>query len=205
MIAVDIETTGVDMTRCGIWQIGAVEIENPENQFIQEARIDEEDNVINHPSAKRTVYEVTGKTEKEFRDKKKQSQKQMLENFFKWCKKIKSNTLVSHHPQFDYAFIQLKAIKYGLELPFSYRTFDLHTIAQIKYSEQKGGFLIEDGKSKMGMSKMFELCGMKDEREVAHNALEDAKLAAECFSRIVYGKNLLNEFKKFPVPAQLKK
>ena len=30
---------------------------------------------------------------------------------------------------------------------------------------------------------------------VPHNALEDAKLTAECFSRLVYGKEFLPEFK----------
>jgi len=204
MIALDIESSGVDMARCGIWQIGAIEIGNPKNQFIQEARIDDEDEIYDSPSAKKTVFEVTGKDEKYFRDKKKQSQKQLLKNFFAWCSKIRPDTLVSHHPQFDFAFIELKAIKYGLEMPFSYRAFDLHTIAQLKYFEKNGNFLLEDGKSKMGLSRMFEMCGMKDERGTSHNALQDAKLAAECFSRLVYGKNLLSEFAKFPVPGVCK-
>ncbi len=41
-------------------------------------------------------------------------------------------------------------------------------------------------------------------RGLPHNALTDAKLTAECFSRIVYGKNLLEEFKKFPIPEYLR-
>ncbi len=66
----------------------------------------------------------------------------------------------------------------------------------------------------MGLSKILEFCGMEDTRVLLkdgeivkegkpHNALEDAKLTAECFSRIVNGKNLIEEFKKFPIPEYL--
>ena len=40
MIIVDIETTGIDFEKCGIWQIGAVELENPNNIFIEDAKME---------------------------------------------------------------------------------------------------------------------------------------------------------------------
>lgn len=66
----------------------------------------------------------------------------------------------------------------------------------------------------MGLTNILEFCGMKDERislrdghvdrkGSPHNALEDAKLEAECFSRMAYGRNLLEEYKKFPLPDYL--
>ena len=36
MIVLDIESSGLDSGRCGIWQIGALEFENPSNTFLQE-------------------------------------------------------------------------------------------------------------------------------------------------------------------------
>ena len=45
MIALDIETSGGNPVKYGIWQIGAIELENPKNIFLEEARIDEEDEV----------------------------------------------------------------------------------------------------------------------------------------------------------------
>jgi len=42
MIVVDIETSGIDYNRVGIWQIGAIEFEN---QFLEESRIDDEDEI----------------------------------------------------------------------------------------------------------------------------------------------------------------
>lgn len=209
MIVVDIETSGVDMVRCGIWQIGATDFENPNRQFLEEAKIDDSDIII--PEA----LIVIGKTEVELRDKKKQTQKQLIENFFKWCEKVKFKNLICQNPQFDFSFLAIKASKYGLKLPFHYRSFDLHSVASQKYLQVNRKLLIADGHSDMGLGNILHFCGMKDTRMKMekgqvirkgspHNALEDAKLTAECFSRIMYGKNLLSEFKKFSVPKYLK-
>ncbi|MEK6915282.1 MAG: hypothetical protein AABW89_01930 [Nanoarchaeota archaeon] len=86
----------------------------------------------------------------------------------------------------------------------------------MKYLELNGKLPFADGKSTMNLSAIMEFCGMKDRRikmhkgKVAvegtpHNGLEDAKIEAECLSRILYGKILLHEFKDFPIPEKLKK
>ena len=41
-ISLDIETSGLDKIECGIWQIGAIDINDVE-EFFQESRIDDED------------------------------------------------------------------------------------------------------------------------------------------------------------------
>ncbi len=204
MIVLDIETSGIEPVKCGIWQIGAIDLENPKNQFLDECRIEDEDQILDNIGAKKTVYEVTGKTEAEMRDPNKQSQKQLLEKFFKWFEKIKIKNLICQNPQFDLGFLTIKTRKYNLKLPFHYRAFDLHSIAQSKYFQEKAEFLIKEDHSDMDLTNILRFCGMKDERKF-HNALEDAKLEAECFSRTMYGKNLLEEYKKFPVPKYLQK
>src|SRR3989344_3947100 len=142
MIIVDIETSGnFKPWKNGIWQIGALEFENPSNTFLQEARIDNEDAV------EEEALKVIGKTEEYLRDKKKQPQKQLLENFSNWSEKAKNNILVAHNIPFDYGFLSLRAKKYGIKFPFSHRNFDLHVIAAYKYFEINGYFLIENGKS----------------------------------------------------------
>ncbi|HLF53838.1 MAG TPA: hypothetical protein VI544_01540, partial [Candidatus Nanoarchaeia archaeon] len=67
-----------------------------------------------------------------------------------------------------------------------------------------GKFLLEGDHSAMSLSKVLELCGMQDNRK-AHNGLEDAKLTAECFSRLIYGKGLLPEYSQFELPGVLAK
>lgn len=209
MIVLDIETSGVDFLQCGIWQIGAVDFENPENQFLDECRIDDEDIVTESSMV------VTGKTEVEMKDSKKQTQKQLVEKFFEWCKKFKIKNFICQNPQFDTTFLKIKALKYGLEYPFHYRAFDLHSVASLKFKQIKGKLLIRDSYSGMDFTYIINFCGLEDHRiqvennEVvkegaSHNALEDAKLTAECFSRIIYGKNLLEEFKKFKIPKYLR-
>ena len=56
----------------------------------------------------------------------------------------------------------------------------------------------------MGLTNILKLCGMEDNRQ-AHNALEDCKLTGECFSRLIYGKNLFSEYIQFKIPLYLTK
>jgi DNA polymerase III epsilon subunit-like protein len=198
MIIVDIETSGLFPENNGIWQIGAVDFGNPENTFLEEGRIDAEDKVTDE------AMEIIGKDESYLRANEKQSQKELLEKFFNWTKNVQIKNCVCQNPQFDLGFILMKARKYGLDLPFHYRSFDLHSIAASKHFEIKGDFLLNEDHSDMSLPNILEFCGMKDERQ-AHNALEDAKLTAECLSRIWGGKSMFQEYEKFEVPEGLKK
>ncbi len=210
MIVVDIETSGLDFNKCGIWQIGALEFESPKNTFLEDARIDDEDKI------EEGALKVTGKTEGELRDKSKQSQKQMIEHLFEWMKSIKIKNFICENPQFDLGFITTKAKKYGLKPPYHHRCFDLHSIASLRYFQVNNQFLIKDNHSDMSLPNTLRFCGIKDPRRkvegnkvlkqgTPHNALEDCKLEAECFSRLIYGKSLLKEFAKFKIPEYLLK
>lgn len=189
MIILDLETSGIDFVKCGIWQIGAIDLETNED-FFGECRIDDDDTITEES------LKVTGKTEAELRNKKKQSQKELLESFFRWVEKRKVKTLVCEGPQFDWTFLTIKARKYNLEIPYHYRAFDLHSLAQAIYYKKNNKFLIKDSHSDLGLKNTLEFLGLKDERIALkdgkvvkegkpHNALEDAKLEAECFRRLL--------------------
>lgn len=201
MIVVDIETSGLDFVKCGIWQIGAVDTDNPENFFLEEARLGRDDEIIN--AGKKPVLEVVGKTEEELRDEDKQLERELLKNFFEWVGKQGAKSFVCQNPQFDTGFIWTKANKYGLKIPFHYRAFDLHTLAQTKFYSLNKKFLLKENYSDMNLTNILNFVGIKDSRE-AHNALEDARLTAECFSRLIFGKNLIREYKQFQIPLYLK-
>lgn len=216
MIVLDIETSGdLIPDKRGIWQIGAIELENPDNFFIEESRIDDSDEIDEQ------ALKVIGKTESYLRDKTKQTQKQLIEKFFNWAKKIKNKDLICHNPQYDYDFIYIKAKKYNLPVPFNHRCFDIHSLAQLKFYQinKKFNFKIKNNElsSDFSLSNILSFCGIQDKRisiemkdgnikkeGTPHNGLEDAKLTAECFSRIVYGKTLIKEFKDIPIPNYLK-
>ena len=209
MIVLDIETSGLYPEKNGIWQIGSLDFYNPKNTFLEEARIDDEDEISE------SALKVTGKTEAELRDSNKQSQKQLIQNFFDWTKTARIKNALCQNPNFDYSFIAQKSRKYELEVPFHYRTFDLHSFAQGKYQQQYGKFLMREDHSDMSLSNILKFCGLDDKRIIMdkgiivqegrpHNALEDAKLTAEAFSRLTYGKELLEEYSQYKIPVYLK-
>lgn len=195
MIVVDIESSGLDSGRCGIWQIGALELENPSNTFFEEGKIDDEDKV------EKEALLVIEKKESELRDKNKQSQKKLIENFLEWCRTCQMKVIAGQNVGWDVSFIQNKCIRYGIDDKFreaiGQRVIDLHTLAQIKYKEQKGKFkLKEKGSSDMNLPNVMEFCGMEDKRKIVysgkvvkegepHNAFTDAKLTAECIRRLL--------------------
>ncbi|MDD5191915.1 MAG: 3'-5' exonuclease [Candidatus Nanoarchaeia archaeon] len=202
MIVVDIETSGLDFDKCGIWQIGAIDLESM-GEFLEECRIDDEDKILNsNAPTDRPVLEIIGKTKEQLRDKSKQSQRELLEHFFKWCERIRIKNCICQNPQFDLGFICTKSNKYRLKMPIHHRAFDVHSLASLKYFQLNNKFLIKEEHSDMGLTNTLDFCGIKDNRG-AHNALEDAKLTAECFSRLVYGKGLFPEYSKFKIPNYL--
>lgn len=213
MIVLDIETSGGNPLEHGIWQIGAIELEKPTNQFLEEAKIDDEDKISEE------ALKVIGKTEIELRNKSKQSQKELLNKFLEWMKSVDKKDLLCHNPQFDHSFLRDKFIKYfdkDFFWPDYHRAFDLHSIAQMKFFEINKKFLIKEDHSDMGLPNILKLCGLEDKRVkikdgriekegTPHNALEDCKLEGESFSRLMFGKNLFPEYAEFPVPTYLQK
>jgi len=211
MIVLDIETSGdLFPEKNGIWQIGAIDTDNPQNVFFEECRIDDEDNV------EEISLKICGKTEEEFRDPSKQSQKEMLQKFFRWSESIRVRNLVCQSTPFDYSFLWARAAKYGIPFTLPTKTIDLYALAVLKYYQITGKINIEKDRIMMGLPIISNFCGLEMNRlEISrekgmiregkpHDALDDAKLEAECFSRIMYGKNLIKEFADFPIPDALK-
>src|SRR3989344_7308093 len=137
MIVLDIETSGMSISRSGVWQIAALDLIS-KDEFIDEARLDENDEITDE------ALEITGKTEEELRDENKQSQKNLIQKFFSWLKNKKEKNFICQNPQFDLAWIFTRCEKYGLKKEFPYRAFDLHTIAQLKYKEVNENFLLKE-------------------------------------------------------------
>lgn len=214
MIVLDIETSGLDTGKCGIWQIGALELENPKNYFLEEGRIDNEDEVAEE------ALKIIGKTEEELRDQTKQSQRQIILNYFDWAKNVREKITTGQNVGWDISFIQNKCIRYGILDKYrevtGQRTIDLHTIAQENYKKLHGRYsLNKKGKSDMSLSEILNFCGLKDNRiriegekiiqqGKNHESLEDCRLEGECVFRINYGKNLFPEYSQFEVPEYLR-
>ena len=175
MIILDIETSGIDTGKCGIWQIGAIEFETPENQFLEEGKIDDEDEAVGG------AIKITGRSEEEMRDNHKQSQKQLILNCLKWVDSCNEKIVLGHNVGWDISFIQNKCLKHNIVDQFrkvmSQRSIDLHALTQIKKMEKDGKFsLTEEGKSDMNLSNVMEFCGLKDTRiSVTNNGFNNSR------------------------------
>ena len=187
------EASSPDNGRGGIWQIGAIELESGE-EFIEEARIDEEDEVNEE------ALMVIGKTEKELRDSKKQTQKELIENFLSWSEKFEDRMIIGHNIGWDSTFLSNKCMRYGigqrLRDSLSYRSFDISTLAQALYYRENGKFKTKNGKNDMNSTNIFAMFGIEDNRihvnkgevlkeGIPHNALEDAKNTAKSFQELI--------------------
>jgi len=211
MIIIDIETTGMNFWENSILSIGALCFNNPKNQFYGECRVDKDD-IITEDALK-----INGFSKEEITSEKKQTQKELIKKFLEWLNKQENRILAGHNIGFfDLNFLKTKAKKYNLNIKTRYRSLDLCSVAQTRYFQINGKFLLDDYKENgMSLPEVLKFCGIKDERiEIrdgklikqgkTHNALEDCKLEAECFSRLLSGKGLFEEYNKFLIPNYLK-
>jgi len=198
MIVVDIETSGLNPMKNGIIELAAIKLESPEIFYHNYCRLDRDDEIDSK------ALEINGQTEEDIRSLRRPTQKQVLNDFFNWIKYFGEFYIAGENiGNFDWMFIKTKADKYGLNFPLQYRTYDLNTLAQVKYERIFGRPLVIGGKSNMDLTKILEFVGMRDNRK-NHTALEDCKLEAECISRLRHGKGLFLGYSKFKIPGYLK-
>ena len=196
MIVVDVETTGLDPRKHSIVSIGAVDFSNPENRFYQECRIWDGAKVAQE------ALEVNGFSEEEIRDPNKKTLEEVIEGFFRWVEKVQEKTIAGQDPSFDKGFLKASAERYGIEWKLGHRTVDLHSICYFHHLKRGLTLPTKEGRAALNLDKILNYVGLPDEPK-PHNALTGAKVEAEAFSRFVFGKPLLEEFKKFPTPDYL--
>ena len=198
MIVIDLETSGPYADVNGIVSIGAIEFENPENCFYEECRLEHIKQI--DPIS----IEVTGFSEGQMRDPKKKSIKAVLLDFVDWLGTVKEKTFSAHNTPFDWKFLEWEFRQYKMEWPFHFRSVDIHGLVYAHMRGRGAQPPIYNEVSALGLKKILEYCGVEDPREV-HNALEDAKLEAECFHRIMYGKPMFAEYADQKIPEYLRK
>ena len=199
MMIIDIETTGVSPIKTCIVELASIKIEKPKVFYQKLCRIDPGDIIESQ------ALEINGQSIEGARDLRRITQKEMLIDFFSWADKQGDFFIAGHNiGSFDLNFLKTKSEKYGLKFPFQLRVLDLHTLAQFKHFQINGKFLTDNGKSLMDLPAVLKFVGMTDNRN-KHNALEDCKLEAEAFSRLLSSRGLFKEYAAFEIPGYLKK
>ncbi|MDP3698072.1 MAG: 3'-5' exonuclease [Nanoarchaeota archaeon] len=198
MIVVDVETTGLDPKKCSIVSIGAVELYRPENQFYTACRI------FDGAEVSDIALKINGFSREELTDPLKPTLDSAVKSFLEWANKCTYKTIAGENPNFDLDFLKETAKAYEIEWTLGRRVVDLHSVSYSAYL--KNGFIppLKDGISELKADATYAFVGIPEE-PTPHHALNGAKWEAEAFSRLLYGKSLLEEFKEHTVPGYLKK
>lgn len=197
MIIVDVETTGVDEIKHAILSVGALDFDNPDNQFYEECRAFEGAHIDDDGLA------VNGFSREQANDSAKQSDEDLIRHFIVWAKNIKEQTLAGQNPSFDRDFLHRAADRYHLEWPFAFRTVDQHSVCYADMIRRGVPLPVIHNHTALNSDKIMQYVGIPEEPH-PHNALNGAKVAAEALSRLLYHKKLLPEFDKFDLPAVFK-
>ena len=198
MIVIDVETTGEIPERHSILSVGALDFSNPKNQFYVECRM-RRDAKIDPVALKRNGF-----SREEITSNKKDSLKSAMIKLLRWSSSIEDTTFAGCNHHMDVGFIEHSLRINRLKNPFKYRLVDTHTLTFADYLKRGLKPPLKDRGSDINSGRTLEYCGLPEE-PMPHNALTGAKIEAEAISRLIYGRNLLEEYAAFPIPRHLKR
>lgn len=193
MIVIDVEASGVDYNKHSIVSIGALDFDNPNNQFYDECKIWHGAHIDDE------ALEVNGFTEKEITDPAKKSEAEITKAFIAWASDIEDYTMAGQNVSFDRDFLQAAAHRGHLDWPLAHRTIDVHTLAYMHMVKRGVKPPVEKHHTALNLDKVLNYVGIPDEPK-PHDALTGAMSHAEAISRLLYDKKLLDEFKEYEIP-----
>jgi len=194
MIAIDIEASSPDVRTGSILSLGAVDTDNPLDQFYDECKI------WNGADVSDEALAVNGFSKEEIVDAQKKSEKELVEAFIEWSyDKPRNHTLIAQNVSFDRDYFKAACKRAGVEFPFADRTIDIHSITWLHLTKGGGTPPVDNDRSALNLDACLKYSGIPEEPK-PHNALTGALCHAEVFSRIAYTKNILPEFARYPIP-----
>jgi DNA polymerase III epsilon subunit-like protein len=194
MIALDIETSGLDPRTASILSLGALDTENPTNQFYDECRVWGGADINDESLA------VNGFSRSEATDSSKKSEAELVEAFFAWAfDQPSDHTTVGQNPTFDRDFLIAACARAGIEFPLAHRTLDTHTLVWLHMTLHGTTPPVQHQRSGINLTTALAYCGLPPEPK-PHNALTGALVHAEIFSRIAYTKSIIQDFSSYPIP-----
>jgi len=195
MLVVDVEASGTEYTVHSIVSIGALDFDNPTNQFYEECRIWDGAHIMDG------ALEVNGFTEAEITDPSKKSEAEIVRAFLAWSEDVADRTLAGQNVSFDRDFLRAATERAGENWDFAYRTIDSHSLSWMHIVKRELKPVIDPKRRRSAMDLDFILnyCGIPEEPS-PHNALTGALSHAEVISRLLYDKKMLPEFASYDIP-----
>ncbi len=195
MIAIDIESSGLDAKVHSIVSLGALDLTNPQNQIYLECRVWDGAHIMDE------ALEVNGFTREEITDPNKLTEGEMITKFMAWTRGIADRTLLGQNVSFDRDMAKAACDRADINWDIAHRTIDTHTLCYM-HMIKRGvipPFDEEHRRTALNLDAVLNYCGIPDEPE-PHNALTGAKSHAEVASRLLYDKKLLPEFAHYEIP-----
>ena len=194
MIALDVESSGTDWNTHSILSLGAIDVDDPTNQFYDECRV--WDGAKVEPEA----LAINGFTELEAKSSEKKSEAELITAFVAWATdKPQNRTFCAQNVSFDYEFVRYACKRAHIEFPFAKRTIDIHTLAWTHMRVRGIEPPLAKHHSALSSKEILTYCGLQEEPQ-PHNALTGALWHAEVLSRIAYNKKLLPDFEMYDIP-----
>lgn len=194
MIVLDVESSGLSPRHHSIVSLGALDLDDPTNQFYDECRVWDGGKIEDEALA------INGFSKEEVTDTTRKSEAELITAFVAWaCDKPANRMLAAQNPSFDLEFVQAACERAGIECPFGKRTLDVHTLVWLHMTAS--GVVPPEAKHRSAINLDFALryCGIPEEPK-PHNALTGALCHAEVISRIAYTRKTLPEFTNFDIP-----
>jgi DNA polymerase III epsilon subunit-like protein len=198
MIVIDVESTGLDTKNGSILSLGALDLDEPTNQFYDECRIWEGAHVTDEALA------INGFTREEIQDPAKKTEAELIAAFVAWATgRPKNRILAAQNVSFDLEYVQAACTRAGIDCPFGKRTIDTHTLVWMHMTERGiAPPLNANGNSDISLDAALKYCGIPEEPK-PHNALTGAMCHAEVISRVAYTTSVLPEFASYPIPFSI--
>ncbi len=193
MIVVDVEASGTEYHKHSIVSVGALDFDDPTNQFYDECRIWDGAHVM--PEA----LEVNGFSREEITDLAKKPEGELIKAFIAWGNETTEHTLAGQNVSFDRDFLKAAAGRMHIEWPYAYRTVDTHTLCYMHMIKRNLNIPSVNRRSALDLDTVLNYVGIPAEPS-PHNALTGALSHAEVISRLLYDKKLLPEFVQFDIP-----
>ncbi len=194
MIVLDVESSGLSPRHHSIVSLGALDLDDPTNQFYDECRVWDGGHIEDEALA------INGFSREEVTDTARKSEAELITAFVAWaCDRPANRMLAAQNPSFDLEFVQAACERAGIDCPFGKRTLDVHTLVWLHMTTN--GVTPPEAKHRSAINLDFALryCGIPEEPK-PHNALTGALCHAEVISRIAYTRKTLPEFTNFEIP-----
>ncbi len=194
MIVLDVEASGLSPERCSILSLGAVDLNDPTNQFYEECAAWEGAHITDE------ALSINGFTREEIADGSKKSEADLIASFVAWATdRPEDRTLAAQNVSFDLEFVQQACKRAGIECPFGKRTLDVHTLTW-SHMVQKGLTPpLLNHHSAINLDFALRYVGIPEEPR-PHNGLTGALCHAEVIARIAYNRKIFPEFSEYDIP-----